>query len=315
MPYDPDSTELFITELDPAEAGSYGALHDRIVENTLRRTEPRQIDEGEVALVNSAALDTVVDLREPRLDRIVAAPVFAAPGSLIAYARRYDQGHTTLWHDVDRHVWTAILDGDVPTSDGLHEPAWRSHRPSLQLRRTPEWDDWCRIDRDFLGQDAFAEFLDLHRLDVADPAAADLIEIVRTMQASSQARFERRVRDTDGGIAFTWVEEVEGKAGAKGELVVPESITLLIAPFVGVDPLEVEVLLRWRVASGAASFGTAIVNRDRVEREITDDVTARLADELAVDVLEHLTVQLPPPADDQTPSGSLYSLTSSKAGR
>ncbi|MEA3413160.1 MAG: DUF2303 family protein [Pseudomonadota bacterium] len=55
-------------------------------------------------------------------------------------------------------------------------------------------------------------------------------------------------------MALTYVEEVKGSAGAKGDITIPEVFSLGIRPFKGMVPCELKARFRYRINGGQLSM-------------------------------------------------------------
>lgn len=197
--------------------------------------------------------------------------------SLQAYiAEHYDAGRTTVWVHVAQHQVTAVLD-----DDDAQLAAWRDHRATLALVKTPEWIRWRRLDGTLMGQEQFAEHIEESELDIVSPDAATMLEIAQTFQTTTNAEFRQGTRLQSGDISFTWVKEENAKAGRKGELEIPATFTLAIAPFEGEDKTPIDARLRFRVNDGALRIGYKLVRPDEFERETMLVIASALREDVA----------------------------------
>lgn len=202
--------------------------------------------------------------------------VFDEPGSFEAYVNEFKgSGSTRLYAKLDANEVIAVFNDDDAKTDGAG--AWRDHRASLRVQATEEWQAWRRADRKWFDQTTFAEFLEERLADIAAPPAADLIEIARTFTASNNIAFRSAINLTSGETQFRYEEELEGKAGAKGQIAVPSEFALFLSVYEGTDPEEVTARLRWRLKDGNLSIGYLLIDASKIEREAFRDEVTNMA--------------------------------------
>lgn len=126
---------------------------------------------------------------------------------------------------------------------------WRDDRATFECPLSREWQTWTAANGKQMTQEDFARFIEDNLPDVADPPAADMLEISRSLEAKKKVNFASGLRLSNGQHQITYEETVEGTA-AKGRLMVPETFALGIAVFEGGDRYHVEARLRYRIADG-----------------------------------------------------------------
>lgn len=216
---------------------------------------------------------------EPRRRRGNATLV--DPAHFTEYVTRLaDEDATTVWADETNRRFTAVFNDHTTMT-----PGWRDHTATLSLRTDPDWTAWTGRDGKLTGQADFAEFLEDNLAAIVDPPAADMLEVATTFQARRNAQFEQGVRLTSGDVQLRWAEDTTAKAGARGHLEVPDRFTIRVAPFVGVEPVDLIARLRWRIRDGALGIGFRLHRPDVVEREAFDSIRAFVNDALAAPVL------------------------------
>lgn len=275
---------------EPAALGLHRSEADAIVETAFQAAEPRQLDYGQAyALVRKDGGHALIDLSTPEHDfrRGLLSfvrkgqPVFHDAEGFGTYVRHHaappeqDNSTTTLWADRQAHRITALLDDMGSSRDSV---AWGVHRARLQLSPSEAWTAWTGISGKQLPQEEFANFLEDHLTDVVDPPAAQLLEIASTIQATIGANFERGIRLDSGQLRLRYQETIEGRAGAAGDLTIPQTITLGLAPFDGGDPFRVTARFRYRVprAGGGLTLGVILDQPDLVIREAFDALIAQV---------------------------------------
>lgn len=250
-------------------------------------TTPWKLDEGIYGLLNADGSVQIVETagyrrkREdaerpsPRLvtgtrvvrDVVSLLDVIATGADEDGYnALGEGEGQLEVWADLDARKVTAIL-------DGIH--GWRQNRAVLELRHSSEWADWARIDNQLLEQTVFAEFVEDHISSIAEPDAGRLIDIAQTLRGHADTQWKQQKLLANGQTAFVWEERVEAKAGQKGDLAIPNELTLALRPFQGSDPVGVAARFRFRPSAEGIRLGIRLVERERVlENAFAEIVTA-----------------------------------------
>lgn len=261
--------------LDAAELGRRAALATAI--------DGDDLDAGYVARV--LRQDERVEfhdlehwLGEPRAPRGHA--VIYEPNDFVSYVERLHDESTTLWADPDNGSITAVFD-DHASADVA---GWRRHRAVLQLRADDDWKTWVQSSGRLGSQEVFAEFIEDNLAAIVDPDPATMLEIATSFQARRHASFERGTRLTTGDVQLRWVETTTATAGTKGHLEVPEKFTVRLAPFLGVEPVELTARLRYRIADGQLRIGYALHRPDIAVREAFDRIRAVVATNVSVPI-------------------------------
>lgn len=210
--------------------------------------------------------------------RAVATVVaHSADGFVEAVKRRSPVADAVVYADEEQRALVAVLNDDKWTDDELGAgvvAGWRDHRVSLALRPTPEWTHW-KSNQGLGTQEQFALTVEEGMPDIKEPAAADLLEMAQTFQASISAKFRQQGRLANGQVQLSYEEEVDATAGAPGGglVTIPTEFALSIAPFYGSQKLDVTCRLRYKPPrSGSLEIGYAIVRPEQVELDSFRDV-------------------------------------------
>jgi uncharacterized protein YfdQ (DUF2303 family) len=195
--------------------------------------------------------------------------------SLVTYLHRHtrpeaingsvDDQRCSLY--VDLPNFTAITVLNDHSYDG---PGWRDDRATLKWQPTPGWQRWAGVDRKMLQQDEFSELIEDGLTEIATPSGADLLELAQSIRATTSANFRSDRRLQNGRVQLTYVEEVDARAGADGQMEIPADITLVLAPFQGAEPVTVKARLRYRVTGGKLTLGIILNNPDIVLADAVD---------------------------------------------
>lgn len=244
---------------------------------TARRSVEIQVQQLDPNLVNAVRGDQdvqVLDLEHllPTPRRATGVYTTATVEAFIEYVKEHAvDGQTTVWVEPTRGAIVAVLDDHARDATG-----WGQHRAKLTLTPSDEWVRWKRYDGHLLGQEEFAEHIEESQLDIVEPDGATVLEIAESFHATSSASFKSAKRLSSGEVQFAYVEEVKASAGSKGDIEIPKSIQVVLAPFLGEDRVPIEVLIRYRLREGKLAIGYKLVRPDDVVRHAIDMVAGRL---------------------------------------
>jgi uncharacterized protein YfdQ (DUF2303 family) len=190
---------------------------------------------------------------------------FAAVGKL------YADDATTVWvHPTSGEV-VAVFDDNAGK-----DPGWRKHSAKLQLQKTPEWLYWTAKDNTMMSQGDFAEHIEGGLEEIARPDAADVLEMAQSFHASHEASFRSQQRLASGEVQFLYDETIKATAGATGQLTVPTTILLTIAPFIAEAREQITARLRFRLSGGKLTLGYILDRPDSVLQAALEGVAERL---------------------------------------
>lgn len=192
-------------------------------------------------------------------------PVFHEPASFGAYVAAQKVAGTSLYADVTGGrggaQMTAVIDGHEPTGGA---PGWAEHKASLVLRETRSWMRWTVKDGVEQKPEAFAEFLEDNARDIVEPDAASLIELARTLEVHKDVNYVNITRPATGARKLHYDETVTAKGGDKGDIVIPDVLSLALAPWEGVDRFGVTAKFRFRLSGGSLALSFVLVRPEAV---------------------------------------------------
>lgn len=196
--------------------------------------------------------------------------VFDAASFNDILAANHEAGNITIYvnRDVNTPSIVAVMNGNGETG-----PGWGDFRAEIVFRFTSQWLKWKAIDGKMFGQLAFAEFIEDNLADVVSPAGADMLEIAQELSVKRSVDFKSNIRLQDGRLQFQNIENLEAQVGA-GQIAIPPTITLGIAPVFGLPPFKVDARLRYRVENGKLTLG---IKMQRVE-----DIMAAVVNDMVV---------------------------------
>lgn len=205
-------------------------------------------------------------LRAKSVDKVLQTDSF------VELVRRWHTGETVIYVQPNEFSAVAVFD-DHGAVGGSGAAGWREHRLQLSWRRSPGWNRWAMAHRKMLSQDDFAELVEDGLTEIARPAGADLLELAQSIKVTSSAAFQSDRRLANGQVQLNYVEELDGRAGRDGQMTIPASITLLLAPIDGSQPIEVVARFRYRLQGGKLTLGVII---DRLDDVLADAVAGEV---------------------------------------
>ncbi|HEY8684214.1 MAG TPA: DUF2303 family protein, partial [Chloroflexota bacterium] len=246
-----------------------------IRELAFRATVPRELAPGHIYVRNTPAGAEVIDLldrvshlaeplRKQGLVTLQDAPSFAA------YVNRHKTAATVLYaQPLIGHV-LAVLNDHQPSQNG--SAGWGDFRAILSLATTPEWQHWTSQNGKLLGQIAFSEHIEKGVLEIVDPPAAAMLELAQHFEAHSKVSYKSVNVLKNGQRQFAYEEQIEAKAGQRGEVTIPREFELGIAPFEGGESYRLTAQLRYRLSSEGLTIGYSLVRPHEVVKAAFADV-------------------------------------------
>lgn len=272
------------------EIFSTGGEAQVIVDTALAAAKPTRLA-GEYdglysVVVPAGGQNVVIDTRKllepyqarPRRKRGVVA--LTTPASLTEYVNTHKVGGTEIFVDWRRSRAEAVLNDHDKSGAGFGD-----HRAVLTLQPTPEWARWTALDGKWMSQGDFAEHILDTTADVVDPPAADLLEMAETFTATRSLNFSSGNRLKDGQRQLRYVETIDAQAGVAGNVTIPDSILLRLAPFDGAEQVEMSARVRYRINDGALKLGYVLDRPDLVLRTAFAAVVAGVEEQTGISAL------------------------------
>lgn len=222
---------------------------------------------------------TVVDL-ENTMDRPVrkrGTAKFNDAASFVDYFKIHsDNG--CIYGQVDPPLFVAVLNDNATDFAG-----WADHRATYQCPLSREWKIWKQAAGQPRDQLAFAEFIETNTPDIistapGEPSGAEMLEIATSFKAQKKVNFSSGQRLDNGQVDFTYQEDIQGSAGAKGHIKVPERFFIAVPVFEGGAPYKVEAKLRYRLKDGNLTMWFDLVRDHKVLEAAFMDVWKEIAD-------------------------------------
>ena len=310
------STTTDVTELPEGAAAAVREIRD--IAQAAVELEPTELYPGiTLGLVPPGYSPVIADVRPDQRadetpDRRRGTAVLQELEPFTRYVNLHrDADATTVWTEHDatftggdaRPVGTitAILDDHAPSvlgsTDDDGRAGWGEHRATLALVTTPEWQHWLSRDGVMDHQVKLAEHIEDGIAEIRKPAAAELLDVIQTISVTRNVDFKSSSRTRDGQIQIAYVEDQDAKAGKRGDLTIPEKITLGLAAFPGGKPVELVARLRYRLSDGNLQIGYKLERPRDVLRQAVEHLHAELLDQLEADIQERVFRGKPIPAD------------------
>ncbi|HET7486864.1 MAG TPA: DUF2303 family protein [Acidimicrobiales bacterium] len=248
-----------------------------IIDLALAAAEPQKLEDGVAySMVVPAEgtqyqFDTDARMDHPR--RKTGHPIFVTAPSMGEYVVLHKSGATALYADVQQARLTAVLNGHDDTLAG-----WGDHRATLAMRKTEEWKRWLARNGEIGKQTDFAEHIEDCLADIVEPEGAVMLELAQHFQAATKVAFKQAARLANGQRQLVYEETVEAKAGQRGDITIPETFIIGVAPFEGSAAFRVNVRLRYRIGEGRLAIGYILDRPDKVMKAAFDDVLAEVAE-------------------------------------
>lgn len=180
--------------------------------------------------------------------------------SLIGYIAKHGLPQTELWGNADTGTIRAVINahndsGTGGGNDGHGVAEWGDHTATLQLRHTPDWNEWTSRDGKLMRQTEFAEFIEDHLPNFVTPSGADMLELAQTFQATTRVDFDSSQRLKSGETQIAYAEHTDAKAGKKGSIAIPDTFTLGLQVYERGDAYKIDARFRYRINDGQLALG------------------------------------------------------------
>lgn len=209
--------------------------------------------------------------------------------SFIDYIAKHRLPSTEVYADGARRSLVGVINAHQESTpeEALENAAGHGdHKVLLELMPTDAWKLWTGLDKTWMEQKSFAEHLEDNAADIVTPDAATMLEIAESFQVSSAYDFKQSERLHSGVVQFKYEETQGARAGHTGDLDVPLSFVLVLAPFVGADPVEVTARFRYRIRNGSLSLSYALLNTSEIARQAFLDHVEAVSDAITPPVFQ-----------------------------
>jgi len=195
--------------------------------------------------------------------------------SFIAYFNRFANNNSVIFIDKDKATFKAVID-----YHSYNEPDNTDHTSLFALKKTPEWDNWLNNNKKTMNQEDFGRFIEDNLEEIIEPTGATMLEIALSIQAKTDTKFTSSQRLDNGQIQLQYHEEINGTAGTKGELKIPQTFIIGLKLFEGGEPYRIEARLRYRIKEGNLALWYELIRPHKTVDANIKDTTTLIADSI-----------------------------------
>lgn len=220
---------------------------------------------------------------------------------------------TIILHDVDSFIRVAKAQGSLANCNiyldvdyaknhikavavfndhGETEAGWRDHRAEFRPRLSDEWTHWSTGNKKPMPQVNFAEMLEAHISDIAEPreseklpTGSDVLGFVTTLQETRTFKYGSGVTLQNGLVQLEFIEDND--TATKGKLELFREFALGIKPFAHGDAYRLKAHLRYRIDrnSGALTFWYELQRPEKVLEDAAKSMVERITQETGMPVI------------------------------
>jgi uncharacterized protein YfdQ (DUF2303 family) len=196
--------------------------------------------------------------------------------SLVEYVNVFKTPNTMLFADIMANSITALID-----YHGRDQKAQNvAHRVTMALPYSEEWKLWTSIDGKMMGQLEFARFLEENHPDIAQPNAAELIEMARDLHAARNIKFTKVVRTDSDNENFTAEDTTTlGSRSSGGGIELPRQFTVRIPVYFGEEAIDMSAFLRWKVGDEGMQLGIKLWRPEHVRQAMFKQIVVGAAEQ------------------------------------
>lgn len=225
---------------------------------------------GQFAVVPSGYHVESLEQFQAQPNRIRARRRFVEVDSLIRYAIDFDK--TNARAEANYKEGTIKVTFDASHAD---QPSFEEHTATFHAEIHPKLEAWLTASGRPMGQVMFGEFLEGRAVDVVQPDAATIMEMVMTFDAIKKVTFKQSTRLSDGQRQFQYIEENE----TRGAVTLPDRIMIRTPIYRGQEAQDVVFLLRYRIEDGSLRFTILMHDKDEVMRAAFEQSVTTFASE------------------------------------
>lgn len=239
---------------------------------------------GKFVVVGEGQSVAVLEPLVPILHHVKQRVALTDAASFAAYLNTFKSAHTRIFADVRKPLILGVIDYHQPAPGGkdvTNKPDYCEHAAAFEPRWSEQWARWRKIDGQAMSQATFAEFLEENYMDVMEPAPADMLDVVTTLEAKKNVSFVSGIRLQTGANQLTYSEEIETKG--KGTLSIPPEFKIGLPVFYNGTVYQVRVLLRYRITEGKLTFTAKLNRRDFVEQTAFNEVVKEIGSKTGIE--------------------------------
>lgn len=216
---------------------------------------------GESKLVQVPNTHAIKSLEQfqPRPNRIKATPQLASTESFCAYLNRFKGEETSVYIDVDKGVFTGIID-----HHGKEDPRWRDHTVSFAPKTSLEWRAWTELHEKWITQVDLAESVERLLHTIVEPEPNVVLQAALDFQSNENLVVGSAQNLDDGTVRFNFQKD-----NASSSVTFPHRISLAMPVFDNEPALRHEARIRYRVSNeGVLRFKFSFVlDPEKIHRD------------------------------------------------
>jgi uncharacterized protein YfdQ (DUF2303 family) len=156
----------------------------------------------------------------------------------------------------------SYTDKDGGNPDGVpvdtRREATLAHFAALESQQLKAWRSKDGVS---MSQVEMSECLDARSRDIAEPAAADVLEMIQNFESKRDVHFKSTMRLTDGSISVAFEDK---EKSTKSQLEFPSELTLGLPIFRHMEPLAVKAKMRYRVNDGTLRLSYLLQDLEQI---------------------------------------------------
>jgi len=247
------------------QENNQGDIRNAIEAGKLLATKPFDVAGTPMIIIpDDHSLKSMPELRV-NPDRIKQKTSHTTADSFINYYNEFATDDSVIFINQDGPSFNAVIDYHG------NEPGWNEHHASFILEPTKEFDNWKDHDKQWMNQVDFGLFIEENLEEITHPSGAEMLEIALSIQATTKTKFSSAQRLDNGQTQLTFAEEINGTAGAKGELKIPQTFKIGLRLYEGGEAYEIEVRLRYRISQGQLTLCYELIRSHKtIEANVKD---------------------------------------------
>ena len=215
--------------------------------------------------------------------------------SFIEWSLRFKQERSAIFASGKSHgdaSLTAVIDYHAAGADG--EPSFCKHRGVYSCPASDEWLAWLGKDGKPMSQSDFADFIEDHLTDIANPAAklktidtfaeqhavkiatpSQMLDLSKGLEVNVGRKVVQRVSQQSGEARLSFEESHSGSNGQP--LSIPGAFALLIPVFRCGGLYPIPIRLRYRIKDTEVLWTFTMHRADRVFQHAFDEACEQAA--------------------------------------
>ena len=205
--------------------------------------------------------------KQKKPERVKETVTTETPQSFIDYFNHFANDTSVVFCDIDNANFTGIIDYHKGA-----DPAWCNHKVTFKCKKTEEWASWLSMNNKKMSQLDFAYFIENNLEEIVTPDGATMLEIATSLKAKTKTTFQSGMLLANGQTQLQYIEEIDGSAGTKGEIKIPETIDIGLHLFEGGEPYRLQARFRYRINEGNLSMWYDLIRPQKTHRAAVEDV-------------------------------------------